>query len=138
MPRNTGDVLKRYKKVLVPELNSGQLLMLIRAKFLIPVFHTGTPPVARPVESAPSIMDAVRGDLRELLAASRIQATFSPAGLPQSIVCPPSRYLATILIIIAFDTIWTAMCVLLISKHAPLLFALVFYVVLRANLFEAS
>lgn len=99
----------------------------IRAKFLIPVFHISTPPVARPVEPAPSMMDAVRGDLRELLAASRIQATFSPAGLPQSIVCPPSRYLATILIIIAFDTIWTAMCVLLISKHAPLLFALVFY-----------
>ena len=35
MPRNTGDVLKRYKKVLVPELNSGQLRMLLRATFLV-------------------------------------------------------------------------------------------------------
>jgi 2-oxoglutarate ferredoxin oxidoreductase subunit alpha len=35
MPRNTGAVLKRYKKVLVPELNAGQLLMLLRSKFLV-------------------------------------------------------------------------------------------------------
>ena len=35
MPRNIGDVLKRYKKVLVPELNGGQLSLLLRAKFLV-------------------------------------------------------------------------------------------------------
>src|SRR5205807_46661 len=35
MPRNTGDLLKRYKKVLVPELNAGQLSMLLRARFLV-------------------------------------------------------------------------------------------------------
>ena len=35
MPRNTGDVLKRYKKVLVPELNAGQLRQLLRAEYLI-------------------------------------------------------------------------------------------------------
>jgi 2-oxoglutarate ferredoxin oxidoreductase subunit alpha len=35
MPKNTGEVLKRYKKVLVPELNQGQLRMLLRAQFLI-------------------------------------------------------------------------------------------------------
>src|SRR5579863_2675582 len=34
-PRNLGDVLKRYKKILVPELNMGQLLWLLRAKFLV-------------------------------------------------------------------------------------------------------
>ena len=34
-PRNLGDVLKRYKKVLIPELNKGQLRMFIRAKYLI-------------------------------------------------------------------------------------------------------
>jgi 2-oxoglutarate ferredoxin oxidoreductase subunit alpha len=28
-------VLKRYKKVLVPELNRGQLRMLLRAEFLV-------------------------------------------------------------------------------------------------------
>jgi 2-oxoglutarate ferredoxin oxidoreductase subunit alpha len=35
MPRNTGDVLKRYKKVLVPELNGGQLRLLLRGFFLV-------------------------------------------------------------------------------------------------------
>ncbi len=35
MPRNTGEVLKRYKKILVPELNAGQLRMLLRAQFLV-------------------------------------------------------------------------------------------------------
>ena len=35
MPRNIGDVLKRYKKVLVPELNCGQLRLLLRGIFLV-------------------------------------------------------------------------------------------------------
>jgi 2-oxoglutarate ferredoxin oxidoreductase subunit alpha len=34
-PRNLGDILKRYEKVLIPELNTGQLWLLIRAKFLV-------------------------------------------------------------------------------------------------------
>jgi 2-oxoglutarate/2-oxoacid ferredoxin oxidoreductase subunit alpha len=35
LPSNLGDVLRRYKQVLVPELNMGQLLWLLRAKFLV-------------------------------------------------------------------------------------------------------
>ncbi|MCH0563223.1 2-oxoacid:acceptor oxidoreductase subunit alpha [Streptomyces sp. MUM 2J] len=34
-PRNLGDVLKRYDKVVVPEMNLGQLAMLIRARYLV-------------------------------------------------------------------------------------------------------
>ena len=34
-PRNTGEVLRRYEKILVPEMNLGQLLKLIRAEFLV-------------------------------------------------------------------------------------------------------
>lgn len=34
-PRNLGDILQRYEKVLIPELNTGQLRLLIRAKYLI-------------------------------------------------------------------------------------------------------
>ena len=36
-PRNLGDVLRRYKKVLIPEMNMGQLAFLIRARYLIDV-----------------------------------------------------------------------------------------------------
>jgi 2-oxoglutarate ferredoxin oxidoreductase subunit alpha len=35
MPRNVGDVLARYDRVLIPEMNLGQLALLIRAKFLV-------------------------------------------------------------------------------------------------------
>lgn len=34
-PKNLGDILKNYKKVLVPEINNGQLVKIIRDKFLI-------------------------------------------------------------------------------------------------------
>jgi 2-oxoglutarate ferredoxin oxidoreductase subunit alpha len=35
LPRNLGEVLGRYGKVLVPEMNMGQLLMVLRAKYLV-------------------------------------------------------------------------------------------------------
>ncbi len=35
LPANVGEILKRYKKVLVPELNMGQLLWVLRAKYLV-------------------------------------------------------------------------------------------------------
>ncbi|HXC32738.1 MAG TPA: 2-oxoacid:acceptor oxidoreductase subunit alpha [Verrucomicrobiae bacterium] len=35
LPRNLGELLGRYRQVLVPEMNLGQLSMLLRAKFLV-------------------------------------------------------------------------------------------------------
>jgi len=35
LPKNLGEVLKRYKKVVVPEMNMGQLLWLLRANYLV-------------------------------------------------------------------------------------------------------
>ena len=34
-PRNTGDVVQAYRRVLVPEINLGQLVMLLRARYLV-------------------------------------------------------------------------------------------------------
>ncbi len=34
-PKNLGEVLKKFKKVLIPELNLGQLALLIRARYLV-------------------------------------------------------------------------------------------------------
>jgi len=34
-PANTGEVLARYRRVLIPEMNLGQLAMLIRSRFLV-------------------------------------------------------------------------------------------------------
>jgi 2-oxoglutarate/2-oxoacid ferredoxin oxidoreductase subunit alpha len=36
-PANLGDVLKRYSKVVLPEMNLGQLAILLRAKYLVDV-----------------------------------------------------------------------------------------------------
>ncbi|NHC16013.1 2-oxoacid:acceptor oxidoreductase subunit alpha [Motilibacter deserti] len=36
-PANTGEVLRRYDRVLVPEMNLGQLALLLRAKYLVDV-----------------------------------------------------------------------------------------------------
>ncbi|HVN12154.1 MAG TPA: 2-oxoacid:acceptor oxidoreductase subunit alpha [Kineosporiaceae bacterium] len=35
LPANTGDVLRRYRRVLVPEMNLGQLALLVRARYLV-------------------------------------------------------------------------------------------------------
>jgi 2-oxoglutarate ferredoxin oxidoreductase subunit alpha len=35
MPRNSAEVLGRYRKVLIPELNGGQLRLLLRAEYLV-------------------------------------------------------------------------------------------------------
>jgi 2-oxoglutarate ferredoxin oxidoreductase subunit alpha len=34
-PKNTGEVLKRFPRILVPELNNGQLVRLLRAEYLV-------------------------------------------------------------------------------------------------------
>ncbi|GAA0952556.1 2-oxoacid:acceptor oxidoreductase subunit alpha [Nonomuraea longicatena] len=37
LPANTGEVLKKYDKVLLPEINLGQLALLLRARFLVDI-----------------------------------------------------------------------------------------------------
>ena len=36
MPRNVGEILYKFKHILVPELNLGQLVKVLRAKYLVP------------------------------------------------------------------------------------------------------
>ncbi|MCU7495538.1 MAG: 2-oxoacid:acceptor oxidoreductase subunit alpha [Ignavibacteria bacterium] len=38
-PKNTAEVLKKFKTVLVPEINLGQLSRILRAEFLVPVVN---------------------------------------------------------------------------------------------------
>ena len=35
LPANTGDVVRAYRKVLIPEMNLGQMAMIIRSRFLV-------------------------------------------------------------------------------------------------------
>jgi len=54
LPRNIGEVLRRYPRVLVPEMNTGQLQKVLRAEFLVDVqgYHrvTGHPIAAEELE----------------------------------------------------------------------------------------
>jgi 2-oxoglutarate ferredoxin oxidoreductase subunit alpha len=62
-PRNLGAVLARFPRLLVPELNTGQLLTLLRARYLVPA--VGLNKVAgRPFRVA-EIADAVRARLED-------------------------------------------------------------------------
>lgn len=54
-PSNLGDVLDRFDRILIPEINTGQLSMLIQAKFLVPTIGynrvQGLPMKAREIEA---------------------------------------------------------------------------------------
>ncbi len=61
-PRNLGELLRRYERILVPELNNGQLVQLLRATYLVPAQGLGK------VQGKPfkvsEILEAVRSALR--------------------------------------------------------------------------
>jgi len=62
-PRNLGEVLARYPKVLVPELNRGQLSRLLRAEYL-------TPTVSLPkVQGQPFMAAEIKAKIIEMLEA---------------------------------------------------------------------
>jgi 2-oxoglutarate ferredoxin oxidoreductase subunit alpha len=62
MPRNLGEVLKRYKKVLVPELNAGQLRLLLRAEFLVDAIGLNK------VQGRPFLVSEIEDKIAELLS----------------------------------------------------------------------
>lgn len=63
LPSNTEEVLKKFKKVLIPEINLGQLAKIIRMEYLIPVLQfnlvRGLP--FKSVDIEENIMDILRG-----------------------------------------------------------------------------
>jgi 2-oxoglutarate ferredoxin oxidoreductase subunit alpha len=64
-PRNLGEVLHRYERVLVPEMNGGQLRRLLRAEYLVDVQGynrvTGLP------FTTAELIDAIAHELKEIL-----------------------------------------------------------------------
>jgi 2-oxoglutarate/2-oxoacid ferredoxin oxidoreductase subunit alpha len=63
-PKNTGEVVTRYPRVLIPEMNTGQLAMLIRARYLVDAKSftkvQGQPIFAEELEAA--ILNAMNED----------------------------------------------------------------------------
>jgi 2-oxoglutarate/2-oxoacid ferredoxin oxidoreductase subunit alpha len=63
MPANTGEVLRRYRKVLVPELNGGQLCHLLRAEFLVDAVSLSK------VQGRPFLVSEIEDKIDEMLQA---------------------------------------------------------------------
>ena len=63
MPANTGEVVKRFRKVLIPELNSGQLCHEIRAKFLVDAVSLAK------VQGQPFLAVEIESKIAEMLAS---------------------------------------------------------------------
>ncbi|MCI0380682.1 MAG: 2-oxoacid:acceptor oxidoreductase subunit alpha [Gemmataceae bacterium] len=61
LPKNTEEVLRRYRRVLVPELNTGQLLMVLRARFLIDAVGLSK------VQGRPFLIREIEAKIEELL-----------------------------------------------------------------------
>jgi 2-oxoglutarate/2-oxoacid ferredoxin oxidoreductase subunit alpha len=60
-PRNTGEVLARFDKVVVPEMNTGQLAKLVRADFLVDAISIGN------VKGVPFKASELEDELLELV-----------------------------------------------------------------------
>ncbi|HEX5273618.1 MAG TPA: 2-oxoacid:acceptor oxidoreductase subunit alpha [Gemmataceae bacterium] len=75
MPKNTADVLKRYKKILVPELNAGQLCMLLRGLYLAPAESLSK------VQGRPFLVSEIEDRIEQMITgkAPAPQASGGPA-----------------------------------------------------------
>jgi 2-oxoglutarate ferredoxin oxidoreductase subunit alpha len=80
-PVNTGDVLKRFRHVLVPEANMGQLAHLIRARYLVEAISVSE------VRGRPLRVEDIMGGAQRLLAGpgpdpkQAVQLSAAPGGL---------------------------------------------------------
>ena len=61
MPKNTGDVLKRFRRVLIPEMNMGQLHTIVRARFLVDAIGLNK------IQGKPFMISDIEGKIEELL-----------------------------------------------------------------------
>jgi 2-oxoglutarate/2-oxoacid ferredoxin oxidoreductase subunit alpha len=74
-PQDLGDVLRRYDKVLVPEMNLGQLSLLLRAKYLVDVVGYNE---VRGLPLKAAVLADVIGEL--VAEAEGIEVSLVPAG----------------------------------------------------------
>ena len=61
MPRNLGDLLARFQRVLIPEMNLGQLVQLIRSRYLVPAESMPK------IQGQPFRIDEVEEKIRQIM-----------------------------------------------------------------------
>jgi 2-oxoglutarate ferredoxin oxidoreductase subunit alpha len=76
MPKNTAEVLKRHKKILVPELNGGQLAMLLRGLFLAPAESLSK------VQGKPFLVSEIEDRIEQMLGIKKAPSPSVNRGSP--------------------------------------------------------
>ena len=61
LPNDLGDILRRYDKVIVPELNRGQMARLLRSEYLVDVESMSK------VQGRPFTSSEIADKLREMI-----------------------------------------------------------------------
>ncbi|WP_280293124.1 2-oxoacid:acceptor oxidoreductase subunit alpha [Nocardia abscessus] len=90
LPANLGDVLRRYRVVVAPEMNGGQLATLLRAKYLVDVRPwTKIAGTAFSAQELVGVIDAaLDGSIEEMeqnkVFAARARATYRPCAGPSA------------------------------------------------------
>ena len=64
-PSNLGEVLKGFERILVPELNQGQLVHLLRSEFLVPAEKMSK------LRGQPFHVDELRAQIEKTLAGEK-------------------------------------------------------------------
>lgn len=75
-PRNLGQILKQYKRVLVPELNAGQLWFILRANYLVDAVSYAK------IKGKPFLISELVQQIDELLAEHQTKDRPSPSYSP--------------------------------------------------------
>jgi 2-oxoglutarate ferredoxin oxidoreductase subunit alpha len=73
LPKNLGEVLGRYDKILVPEMNMGQLVMLLRAKYLVDAQGYNK------IQGKPFKQSEIEQKIEEMLDSSKPEMEIGPA-----------------------------------------------------------
>jgi 2-oxoglutarate ferredoxin oxidoreductase subunit alpha len=74
LPENLGEVLRRYDRVLVPELNTGQLVILLRAHYLVDAIGYSK------VQGQPFKISEIKQKIDALLGTGAAGSTTEPRG----------------------------------------------------------
>ncbi|MEX2092840.1 MAG: 2-oxoacid:acceptor oxidoreductase subunit alpha [Pirellulales bacterium] len=80
LPSDLGDILKRFKKVLVPELNLGQLRTIIRDRYLVDAIGLNK------VQGKPFSVAEVEAKIEEIVTGKKAEATNNVASKPKPVL----------------------------------------------------
>jgi 2-oxoglutarate ferredoxin oxidoreductase subunit alpha len=73
LPKELGDILKRFKQVLIPELNMGQLSVIVRSKYLIDAIGLNK------VQGKPFSVAEVEAKIEALVTGRKLEVRDKPA-----------------------------------------------------------